>query len=106
MTVTTILNFIIENTIQNKKYGNYAADSAAKFFHEKNDAADSTACFHSGGAAWGPWAQAPPGIKRMRKTKPMAMAMLVPILSGTFWYFFSNGLAPSSLAPFSFFRIC
>ena len=25
------------------------------FFHEKNDAADSTACFHSGGA----WAQGP-----------------------------------------------
>ena len=41
--------------IHNKKYGNYAADSAAKFFHEKNDAADSTACFHSGGA----WAQGP-----------------------------------------------
>ena len=55
--------------------------------------------FTLGGAAWGPWAQAPPGIKRMRKTKPMAMAMLMPILIGTF---FQNALAPSSLAPFSF----
>ena len=52
-------NFIIKNMIQNKKYGNYAADSAAKFFHEKNDAADSTACFHSGGA-WAQGAQAAP----------------------------------------------
>ena len=40
--------------------------------------------FILGGAAWGPWAQAPPGIKRMGKTKPMAMAMLIPILVGTF----------------------
>ena len=35
---------------------------------------------------------APPRIKRMRKTKPMAMAML--ILIGTFWYFFSKWFDP------------
>ena len=29
--------------------------------------------FILGGAAWGPWAQAPPRMKKMRKTKPMAM---------------------------------
>ena len=38
-----IPNFIIKNMIHDKKDGNYAADSAAKKFHEKNDAADSTA---------------------------------------------------------------
>ena len=47
------------------------------------------------GGAWaqGPQA-APPRIKRMRKTKPMAMAMLTPILIGTFWYFFSKWFGP------------
>ena len=34
--------------------------------------------FHSGGAAWGPWAQAPPEWEKMRKTKPMPMAMPMP----------------------------
>ena len=29
--------------LRNKKYGNYAVDSAAKFFFMKNYAADSTA---------------------------------------------------------------
>ena len=33
-------------------------------------------------------------IKRMRKTKQMEMAMLMPILIGTFWYFFSKRLNP------------
>ena len=42
------------------------------------------------GGAWGPWAQAPPRIKRMGKTKPMAMAMLMPILIGAFGYVFSK----------------
>ena len=50
--------------------------------------------FILGGAAWGPWAQALPRIQRMRKTKPMAMAMLMPILIGTFWYFFSKWFDP------------
>ena len=50
--------------------------------------------FILGGAAWGPWARAPPGIKRMRKPKPMAMAMLMPILIGTFWYFLSKWFGP------------
>ena len=47
--------------------------------------------FIQGGAAW---AQAPPRIKRMRKTKPMAKALLMPILFGTFWYFFSKWFDP------------
>ena len=50
--------------------------------------------FILGGAAWGPWAQALPRTKRMRKTKPMAMEMLMPILIGTFWYFFSKWFDP------------
>ena len=50
--------------------------------------------FILGGAAWGPWSQAPPRIKRMEKTKPMAMAWLMPILIGTFWYFFSKWFDP------------
>ena len=50
--------------------------------------------FNAGGAAWGPWAQAPKRIKRMRKAKPMAMAMLTLILIGTFWYFFSKWFGP------------
>ena len=36
----------------------------------------------------------PPRIKRMRKTKPMAMAMLMPILIDTFWYVFSKWFDP------------
>ena len=54
----------------------------------------------------GAWAQAaPPRIKRMRKTKPMAMAMLTPILIGTFWYFFlQNGSTPSNLTPSGLFQ--
>ena len=38
-------------------------------FHGENDAADSTAfCFsHSGGAAWGPWAQAPQNENNRKK---------------------------------------
>ena len=46
------------------------------------------------GGAWAQGPQATPRIKRMRKTKPMAMAMLVPILIGTFWYFFSKLFGP------------
>ena len=46
------------------------------------------------GGARGPWAQASPRTKRTRKTKPMAMAMLTPILIGTFWYFFSKWFHP------------
>ena len=46
----------------------------------------------------GAWAQepqaAPPRKKIMRKTKQMAMAMLMPILIGTFWYFFSKWFDP------------
>ena len=38
--------------------------------------------FILGGAAWVPWAQA------------MAMALLMPILIGTFWYFFSKWFDP------------
>ena len=51
------------------------------FFHEKNDAADSTAFFffHSGGA----WAErpqaAPPRMKKLRKTKPMAKKLFFNI---------------------------
>ena len=44
----------------------------------------------------GAWAQgrqaAPPRVRRMRKTK--AMAMLEPILIGTSWYFFSKWFDP------------
>ena len=43
-----------------------------------------------GGAAWA----APPRVKRMRKTKPMVMATLMPILNGTFWYCFSKWFDP------------
>ena len=50
--------------------------------------------FILGGAAWGPCAQAPPRIKRMGKTKPMAMGMLMPILIGTWWYLFSKWFDP------------
>ena len=50
--------------------------------------------FILGGAAWDPWALSPPRIKRMRRTKPMAIAMLMPILIGTFWYFFSKWFDP------------
>ena len=32
----------------------------------------------------------PPPMKKMRKTKPMAMAILI----GTFWYFFSKWFGP------------
>ena len=35
-----------------------------------------------------------PPMKKMRKTKPMAMAMPMPILIGTFWYFFSKWFGP------------
>ena len=59
--------------------------------------------FFSGGAAWGPWAQAPPE-KKMRKTKPMAMAMPMPILIGTFLHFFEKSSTPSSSAPFALFQ--
>ena len=41
-----------------------------------------------------PWGVTPPSVKKMRKTKPMAMAMLMPILIGTFWYFFSKWFGP------------
>ena len=39
------------------------------FHHGEKDAADSTAFFffHSGGAAWGPWSQAPPEWKKQKK---------------------------------------
>ena len=42
-----------------------------------------------------------PPMKKMIKTKPMAMPMPMPILIGTFLYFFQKGSAPSSLAPFT-----
>ena len=58
--------------LHDKRYGNYAADSAAKFHPLKNYAADSTACFHSGGAAWGRSAQAPPELKKNEKNKTNA----------------------------------
>ena len=45
------------------------------------------------GFVQGPQA-APPRIKRMRKTKPMVMAMLMPILLGAFGYFFSKWFGP------------
>ena len=35
-----------------------------------------------------------PPMETMRKTKPMAMAMPMPILIGTFWYFFSKLFGP------------
>ena len=42
-------------------------------------------------------------MKKMRKTKPMAMPMPMPILISTFWYFF-KGSGPSSLGPSSLFQ--
>ena len=54
--------------------------------------------FHEGGGK--------PSMKTMRKTKPMAMAMPMPILIGTFWYFFQKGSGPSSLGPSGLFRVC
>ena len=51
------LHLEIKNMLHNKRYGNLAVDSAAKFFFMRNLAADSTAkfFFHSGGA----WAERP-----------------------------------------------
>ena len=47
------------------------------------------------GGAWAREIQAAPlRIKRMRKTKPRAMAVLTPILIGTFWYFFPKWFDP------------
>ena len=45
----------------------------------------------------------PPPMKRMRDTKPMAMAMPMPILIGTFGYFFSKWFSPISSVPSSLF---
>ena len=39
------LHFVIKNMFHNKRYGNYAVDSAAKFSTIENYAADSTAYF-------------------------------------------------------------
>ena len=50
------------------------------------------------------WGAKPP-MKKMRKTKPMAMAMPMPILIGTFWYFFQKGSGPSSLGPSGLFQM-
>ena len=47
---------------------------------------------------------APPRIKRMGKTKPMAMAMLMPILIGIFGNFFSKWFDPIEQTPSSLFK--
>ena len=61
--VRTIPNFIIKNMIHNKKYGNYAADSAAKFFMEKMMQLIQLHVSHSGGGRLGPVGPGPPRMK-------------------------------------------
>ena len=61
------------------------------FTHGENDAADSTAFFHSGGAAWGRSAQAPHRERKRNYTVESASK------------FFMNTFAAVSFAEFALF---
>ena len=63
------LHFEIKNMFHNKRYGNLAVDSAAKFFSREIWQLIQLPIFffHSGGAAWGRSAQAFPRMKKTEK---------------------------------------